>query len=43
MQDSSRIDPLLKALLISFSVFVFGMLATNDSVRLSILSPLTGY
>jgi hypothetical protein len=42
MQDSSRMDPLLKALLISISVFVFGMLATNESVRLSILNPLAG-
>jgi hypothetical protein len=39
MQDSNRMDPLLKALLISISVFVFGMLATNDSVRLSLLHP----
>jgi hypothetical protein len=41
MQDSSRMDPLLKALLIGFSVFVFGMLATNESVRLSIMNPFS--
>jgi hypothetical protein len=42
MPESSRMDPLLKALLISISVFVFGMLATNDAVRVSILNPLAG-
>lgn len=41
MQDSNRMDPLLKALLITFSVFVFGMLATNESVRLSIMYPFS--
>jgi hypothetical protein len=42
MQDSNRMDPLLKALLISFSVFVFGMLTTNDAVRASIMNPFAG-
>ena len=42
MQDSSRMDPLLKALLISISVFVFGMLTTNESVRVSIFNPFAG-
>lgn len=42
MQESNRMDPMLKALLISFSVFVFGMLATNDAVRLSIMHPFSG-
>jgi hypothetical protein len=42
MPESSRMDPLLKALLISISVFVFGMLATNDAVRVSILNPFAG-
>jgi hypothetical protein len=41
MQDSDRMDPMLKALLISFSVFVFGMLASNESIRMSILYPFT--
>jgi Mg2+/Co2+ transporter CorC len=39
MPESDRMDPLLKALLISISVFVFGMLATNDAVRASIMNP----
>ena len=42
MQDFNRMDPLLKALLISISVFVFGMLATNESVRASIMNPFAG-
>jgi hypothetical protein len=43
MHDSSRMDPLLKGLLITISVFVFGMLATNESVRFSIMHPFSGF
>jgi len=41
MPDSNRMDPLLKGILISISVFVFGMLISNESIRLSLLHPLT--
>jgi hypothetical protein len=41
MPNSNRMDPLLKAILISISVFVFGMLASNESIRLSLMHPLT--
>lgn len=40
--NSNRMDPLLKALLIAISVFVFGMLATNESIRFWLLHPFTG-
>jgi hypothetical protein len=40
--DSNRMDPVLKAILISISVFVFGMLATNESIRFWLLHPFAG-
>ena len=42
LPNSNRMDPLLKAILISISVFVFGMLATNESIRHWLLHPLAG-